>query len=64
MLRLTREAGLTGSDAARRSGVSRATVREMLRRFDATGKRQIAEMLLNHASLKDSYVGYAQGAAV
>ena len=37
MLRLTREAGLTVSDAARRSGVSRSTVREMLRRFEASG---------------------------
>jgi len=27
--------------------------------FDKTGKRQLAEMLLNHASLKDSYAGYA-----
>jgi transposase len=37
MLRLTREAGLTVSDAARRTGVSRSTVREMLRRFDEAG---------------------------
>ncbi|MDQ0464342.1 hypothetical protein QO010_002123 [Caulobacter ginsengisoli] len=27
--------------------------------FDSSGKRQVAEMLLNHASLKDSYAGYA-----
>ena len=27
--------------------------------FDATGQRQLAEMLLNHATLKDSYAGYA-----
>jgi hypothetical protein len=27
--------------------------------FDGAGKRQVAEMLLNHASLKDSYAGYA-----
>lgn len=26
--------------------------------FDSAGKRQVAEMLLNHASLKDSYAGY------
>ncbi len=26
--------------------------------FESTGKRQVAEMLLNHASLKDSYAGY------
>lgn len=26
--------------------------------FDSSGKRQVAEMLLNHASLKDSYAGY------
>ena len=26
--------------------------------FDASGKRQVAEMLLNHATLKDSYAGY------
>jgi transposase len=37
MLRLTRGAGLTVSDAARRTGVSRSTVREMLRRFDESG---------------------------
>ena len=37
MLRLTREAGLTVSEAARRTGVSRSTVREMLRRFDDAG---------------------------
>ncbi|MEZ5730397.1 MAG: hypothetical protein R3E48_21945 [Burkholderiaceae bacterium] len=28
--------------------------------FDASGREQVAEMLLNHASLKDSYAGYAQ----
>ena len=27
--------------------------------FDASGERQLAEMLLNHATLKDSYAGYA-----
>lgn len=27
--------------------------------FDATGERQVAEMLLNHAVLKESYAGYA-----
>jgi hypothetical protein len=27
--------------------------------FDASGKRLVAEMLLNHATLKDSYAGYA-----
>jgi len=27
--------------------------------FDKSGERQLAEMLLNHASLKDSYAGYA-----
>jgi hypothetical protein len=26
--------------------------------FDASGRRQLAEMLLNHATLKDSYAGY------
>jgi hypothetical protein len=26
--------------------------------FDATGKRQVAEMLLNHATLKHSYANY------
>jgi hypothetical protein len=26
--------------------------------FDASGKTQVAEMLLNHATLKDSYAGY------
>lgn len=29
--------------------------------FDAAGKRQVAEMLLNQAYLKDSYAGYASG---
>ena len=28
--------------------------------FDATGTRQVAEMLLNHATLKASYAGYAE----
>jgi hypothetical protein len=28
--------------------------------FDAAGKRQVAEMLLNHATLKHSYAGYAE----
>jgi len=28
--------------------------------FDAAGKRQVAEMLLNHALLKNSYAGYAE----
>ena len=32
--------------------------------FDASGKRQLAEMLLNHATLKDSYAGYADAAPV
>lgn len=28
--------------------------------FDASGRRQVAEMLLNHATLKHSYAGYAE----
>ena len=28
--------------------------------FDASGQRQVAEMLLNHATLKHSYAGYAE----
>jgi hypothetical protein len=28
--------------------------------FDASGKKQVAEMLLNHATLKHSYAGYAE----
>ena len=28
--------------------------------FDSTGKKQVAEMLLNHATLKHSYAGYAE----
>jgi hypothetical protein len=31
--------------------------------FDASGTRVKAEMLLNHATLKDSYAGYAEAAA-
>ena len=31
--------------------------------FDASGTRLKAEMLLNHATLKDSYAGYAEAAA-
>jgi hypothetical protein len=31
--------------------------------FDASGERLKAEMLLNHATLKDSYAGYAEAAA-
>lgn len=30
--------------------------------FDSTGKKQVAEMLLNHATLKHSYAGYAEAA--
>jgi hypothetical protein len=30
--------------------------------FDANGERQVAEMLLNHAVLKESYAGYADAA--
>lgn len=30
--------------------------------FDTTGERQVAEMLLNHAVLKESYAGYADAA--
>lgn len=29
--------------------------------FDASGRKQVAEMLLNHATLKHSYAGYADG---
>lgn len=28
--------------------------------FDAAGEKQVAEMLLNHASMKNSYAGYAE----
>lgn len=31
--------------------------------FDASGETQLAEMLLNHATLKDSYAGYADAAS-
>ena len=31
--------------------------------FDASGQRLVAEMLLNHATLKDSYAGYAAATA-
>lgn len=37
MLRLTCEAGLTVSETARRTGVARSTVREIIRRFAASG---------------------------
>ena len=30
--------------------------------YDASGEKQVAEMLLNHASLKHSYAGYADAA--
>ena len=30
--------------------------------FDSTGRRQVAEMLLNHATLKASYAGYEEAA--
>jgi hypothetical protein len=32
--------------------------------FDAKGEKQVAEMLLNHATLKHSYAGYADAAPV
>jgi hypothetical protein len=28
--------------------------------FDAGGRKQVAEMLLNHATLKHSFAGYAE----
>ncbi len=31
--------------------------------YESTGRRQVAEMLLNHATLKHSYAGYAQAGA-
>jgi hypothetical protein len=31
--------------------------------FEASDKRQVAEMLLNHATLKDSYAGYRTASA-
>ena len=31
--------------------------------FDASGERQVAEMLLNHATLKASYAGYGEAAS-
>ncbi len=31
--------------------------------FDASGEKQVAEMLLNHATLKDSYAGYQTASA-
>jgi hypothetical protein len=31
--------------------------------YDAKGERQVAEMLLNHATLKESYAGYAEALA-
>ncbi len=31
--------------------------------FDASGQKQVAEMLLNHATLKDSYAGYQTASA-
>ncbi|RAK63119.1 hypothetical protein [Phenylobacterium kunshanense] len=30
--------------------------------FDSTGQKQVAEMLLNHATMKNSYAGYADAA--
>ena len=30
--------------------------------FDAKGEKQVAQMLLNHASMKNSYAGYADAA--
>ena len=37
MLRLTLDGGLSGSDAARRMGVARSTVRDMAGRFARSG---------------------------
>jgi hypothetical protein len=31
--------------------------------FDTSGERQVAEMLLNHATLKASYAGYGEAAS-
>ena len=37
MLRLTRDAGMSVSEVARRTGVARSTLREMIARFDGAG---------------------------
>ena len=58
-----------GPDRIRREIVALAESRRTesywvrTRIFDADGQRQKAEMLLNHATLKDSYAGYAKDAA-
>ena len=51
--------GLALKEAAARLGVANTTARTHLQRiFDKTGKKQVAEMLLNHATLKHSYANY------
>ena len=47
------------SPRSRRADGRNPTEGSGTRIFDASGKRsQLAEMLLNHATLKDSYAGY------
>lgn len=59
ILRLTRAAGLTVSEAARRTGVSRSTVREMIRRFEESGLAWPVPLDLTDAALEVRLYGAA-----
>ena len=59
MLRLTREAGLSVSEAARRTGVARATLRAMIRRFGESGLIWPLPLDLTDAALEERLYGPA-----
>ncbi len=59
MLRLTRDAGLGGREVARRTGIAPSTLREMLRRFEASGLSWPLPLDLTDAALEVRLYGEA-----
>ncbi|MDE2488119.1 MAG: IS21 family transposase [Alphaproteobacteria bacterium] len=61
MLRLSRDAGLGGREIARRMGVAPSTLREMMRRFEASGLSWPLPLDLTDRELEDRLYGPAGG---
>jgi transposase len=59
MLRLTRDAGMSVSEVARRTGVARSTLREMIDRFDCSGLAWPLPMDLTDGDLETRLYGEA-----
>jgi transposase len=59
MLRLTRDAGMNVSEVARRTGVARSTLREMIERFDRSGLTWPLPLDLTDADLETRFYGEA-----